>query len=135
MDPEAVNEVRLVGRVSAVLDERVLPSGDTVVPLRLVVARAARPGATTSGRSKATVDVIDVACWSAATRRVAARLEPGDSVTVDGALHRRFFRGGAGVQSRYEVAAGRLTRTPRPSPRSERLADAARASEADNGVR
>jgi single-strand DNA-binding protein len=107
MDADGVNEVHLVGRVSAVLDERVLPSGDSVVAMRVVVPRA---GTTTSG-SRATVDVIDVACWTASTRRTASRLAPGDGVELTGALHRRFFRAGAAVQSRYEVAAHRITRS------------------------
>lgn len=119
MDAESLNEVRLAGRVSAVLDERVLPSGDTVVPLRVVVPRTAKSAASSNGRTRASVDVIDVACWSAATRRAASRLEPGDAVVVDGSLHRRFFRGGGGVQSRYEVTAARLTRSPRASPKSD----------------
>jgi len=112
MSVDEANVVHLVGRVSAVLDERVLPSGDTVVPLRLVVPRPSITGSSPSGGSRATVDVIDVACWSPATRRVAGRLEPGDRVEVQGSLHRRFFRSTGGVQSRYEVAAGRLARLP-----------------------
>ena len=119
MGGDEANVVHLVGRVSAVLDERVLPSGDSVVPLRVVVPRSGTAGASTASGSRATVDVIDVACWSAATRRVAGRLGPGDRVEVEGSLHRRFFRGGAGVQSRYEVAAHRLIRSARASPPPE----------------
>ena len=37
-----VNSVRLVGRVSTPGEPRVLPSGDTVHPLRVVVPREAR---------------------------------------------------------------------------------------------
>ena len=39
---EAVNEVRLVGRISAAPVERTLPSGDTVWTFRIVVPRAAK---------------------------------------------------------------------------------------------
>lgn len=109
---DGANTVHLVGRVSAVLDERVLPSGDTVLPLRVVVPRPRPEGQTASGGPRATVDVIDVACWSGAARQTAADLAPGDRVEVHGSLHRRFFRGGGGVQSRYEVSAHRLTRAP-----------------------
>lgn len=114
-----VNSVRLVGRVTARGEPRELPSGDTVVTLRLVVPRVgrrdrARRGERTShGESgRATVDTIDVACWSAACRRTAARCEVDDHVEVDGSLRRRFFRAGGAVASRYEVEASRLRRRP-----------------------
>ena len=43
-DPdEAVNEVRLVGRVSQTPEERVLPSGDVLWTFRVVVPRATGP--------------------------------------------------------------------------------------------
>lgn len=104
---DEVNEVRLVGRVSADPQCRELPSGDTVTTLRLVVKRPAGVGALAS---RATVDTIDIACWSAATRRVAGRLVAGQSIEVTGALRRRFFKGPAGAASRYEVEAARLRR-------------------------
>ncbi len=104
---EAVNEVHLVGRVSAVEDPRTLPSGDVVVALRVVVPRA-------RDRSGARVDAIDVACWSAPTRRRAEGLAVGDEVEVTGALRRRFFRSGSGATSRYEVEARALRRRRRP---------------------
>jgi single-strand DNA-binding protein len=101
-----VNEVHLVGRVSAPGDPRVLPSGDTVHVVRVVVPRGAE-GATRTG-----VDTIDVACWRAGVRRVAGRLATDDHVEVEGHLRRRFFRAGSGVGSRYEVEATRMRRTP-----------------------
>lgn len=104
----SVNEVLVGGRVSGAPEQRELPSGDTVVQLRLVVPRpASRPGAARSG---ATVDTIDVACWTKALQRKAVRLKPGDLVTVRGALRRRFWRSPAGPASRYEVEAMTLTR-------------------------
>jgi single-strand DNA-binding protein len=103
-----VNSVHLVGRVSAVGEPRELPSGDTVVTLRVVVPRSVRD------RKRAAVDTIDVACWSAATRRSAARCAVDDHVEVDGSLRRRFFRTGAAVASRYEVEAIRLRRRAGP---------------------
>jgi len=102
---EWVNEVRLVGRVSGTGEERELPSGDAVVQLRVVVPRPARTGATGGG---ARVDTIDVACWTARTRRSALRLVDGATVEVTGALRRRFFRAGAATVSRYEVEASRV---------------------------
>ena len=109
---EWVNEVRLVGKVSAAVDERELPSGDVVAALRVVVPR--HPG---ESRGTATVDTIDIACWSGRTRQSARRLAAGDQVEVVGALRRRFFRAGAATASRYEVEARKLTRVRRsPQP-------------------
>lgn len=98
-----VNEVRLVGRLSALPDPRELPSGDVVVLLRLVVTRPPT-------QRKQQVDTIDVACWTPMTRRAAARLNADDVVEVDGALRRRFYKAGAVTQSRYEVEAVRVRR-------------------------
>lgn len=115
-EPEAgVNEVIVGGRVSGAPEQRELPSGDTVVQLRLVVPRPVhRPGV---GRGGATVDTIDVACWTKALQRKAVRLKPGDLVTVRGALRRRFWRSPAGPASRYEVEACALERLV-PAPPS-----------------
>lgn len=98
--PEPTNTVELIGRVSGEPEARVLPSGDDLVTLRLVVAR---PGG-------GPVDTIDLACWSAATRRSATRLTDGDHVHVTGALRRRFFRTPGGAASRYEVEVSRMSR-------------------------
>lgn len=109
--PAAVNEVRLVGRVSAEVEQRELPSGDLLVSVRVVVGRPP-PGSRRRGgaEARATVDTIDVACWSARTRAGALRLAPGDHVEVRGALRRRFFRAGGAAVSRYEVEAASLRR-------------------------
>ncbi len=98
-----VNEVRLVGRLSALPDPRELPSGDVVVLLRLVVTRAPT-------QRKQQVDTIDVACWTPMTRRATSRLDVDDVVEVDGALRRRFYKAGSVTQSRYEVEAVRVRR-------------------------
>lgn len=105
---QGVNEVTVCGRISGSPVERELPSGDTVVQLRVVVARSgARARAAVGG---ATVDTIDVACWTKALQRKAVRLKPGDVVTVRGALRRRFWRSAGGPASRYEVEATELVR-------------------------
>ena len=109
------NEVNLVGRISVDPQERELPSGDRVAQLRVVVPRSTDGGV---GR----VDTIDVACWSARTRRSARALKAQDLVEVAGALRRRFFRTGTVTVSRYEVEALSLKRI-RPAsgtPRSAR---------------
>ena len=62
------------------------------------------------GARRATVDTIDVVCWTAATRRTALRLQADDQVELEGALRRRFFGGPGGRQSRYEVEASALRR-------------------------
>ncbi|WP_347350122.1 single-stranded DNA-binding protein [Intrasporangium sp.] len=118
--PAPRNQVGLSGRVPAEPEERVLPSGDRIVVLRVVVprppdpARAGRDGGRTPRRA---VDTIDVVCWSACTRRSAGGLREGDWVEVEGALRRRFFAVGAGRQSRYEVEATALRRLARGVPR------------------
>jgi single-strand DNA-binding protein len=110
--PEARNEVILWGKVPAEPEERVLPSGDQISVLRVVIPRRtvrSRPG----GTSRKQVDTIDVVCWTARTRRAAAGLASGDWVEVEGSLRRRFFGGAAGRQSRYEVEAQVLRRVRR----------------------
>ena len=103
---DEVNVVQLVGRVSAVGESREPPSGDVVVMVRVVVPRPPR-------RARgATVDTIDVACWSVRARRRASRCTVGDEVEVEGSLRRRFFRAGGGVASRYEVEASAVKRRP-----------------------
>ncbi|KAB7742995.1 single-stranded DNA-binding protein [Nostocoides sp. F2B08] len=115
------NTVVLVGRVSAAPEVRELPSGDALVTFRLVVPRPGRrrdAGATKrSATERTTVDVIDVACWTARTRRSALRLEAGDRARVEGSLRRRFFRAGGATASRYEVEATSV-RASRPTGRS-----------------
>lgn len=96
----SVNTVELSGRVSGEPEERVLPSGDPLVTMRLVVARP----------SGGPVDTIDLACWSAASRRSAGRVADGDRVHVTGSLRRRFFRTPGGAASRYEVEVTKLSR-------------------------
>lgn len=103
-----VNEVMVCGRISGLAEERELPSGDTVVQLRLVVPRSGSRAR--AGGGGATVDTIDVACWTKALQRKAVRLKPSDLVTVRGALRRRFWRSPGGPASRYEVEATALDR-------------------------
>ncbi len=98
---DGVNEVRLVGRVSAAPQTRTLPSGSEVVLFRLVVRRTADR----RGEGGPSVDTIDVACWSGRARQRARALRENDGVEVVGSLRRRFFRGSGGLASRYEVEA------------------------------
>lgn len=100
---EETNEVALTGRLSGEASIRELPSGDELVTWRVIVAR---------GEGEP-VDTIDLACWTAGTRRAARRLADGDRVRVEGSLRRRFFRTPAGAASRYEVEVRRLVRDRR----------------------
>ena len=109
---EWANEVRLVGRVSAAATERVLPSGDVVASVRVVVPRVAASRSTkgSGGGARARADTLDVSCWTARTRQRVRRLQPGDVVEVVGSLHRRFYRAGAVALSRHEIEAASITR-------------------------
>lgn len=98
---EAVNEVRLVGRVSQQPEERVLPSGDSVWVFRIVVRRH------DSGGSRQRVDALDCAVWSGRARRSVASWCVDDVVEVTGAVRRRFFRAGGAAASRVEVEVTR----------------------------
>jgi single-strand DNA-binding protein len=99
------NQVFLRGRLGGAPQERELPSGDVMSSFRLSVARP--PG----GRAR--VDSIDCAATGARVRRVLDRAHEGDELEVTGELHRRFWRGPAGLASRYEVEV----RTARLMPR------------------
>lgn len=106
----AENAVRLVGRVSGVPEERVLPSGDRVAVARVVVPRASG-----GRRTKQRVDVVDCAAWTARARRSVVRWASGDTVAVEGALRRRFYRSGGRTASRVEVEINRCRRLRRGS--------------------
>lgn len=94
-----VNEVVLRGRVSAAGEERTLPSGDTLVAFRVIVARPVKE----RRRSKITVDTFDCTAWTAATQRAVRRLDAGDVVEVHGRLRRRFQRVAGMPTSRVDV--------------------------------
>jgi len=97
---EAVNDIRLRGRLAAVATARELPSGDEVVTFRLVVDRPAR-----ARRS--------AAAFASGVRRRSQQWRAGDVLEVQGSLRRRFFRTGGGPASRYEVEVASATRVAR----------------------
>lgn len=102
----SVNEVRLVGRISAIGEPIALPSGDSLVNLRLVVPRDQPVGRRDADSARRPgVDTIDVACWSAEMQTLAAEVGVGGHAQITGVLRRRFFRSAAGLASRYEVEA------------------------------
>lgn len=102
----AVNEVRLVGRLSQDPEQRVLPSGDAMWTFRLVVARPE------GAKSRQSVDTLECTVWGGRVRKSVTAWTGGDIVEVTGALRRRFFSSGAGRASRVEVevASGRMVR-------------------------
>jgi single-strand DNA-binding protein len=111
----ATNLVRLRGRVSTGAEERELPSGTTISTVRLSVAREPTPMTTGSRQSH---DWVDCAAWGGRARRTVAGWRAGDVVEVEGALRRRFYRGGGATSTRLEVevlSARTVTRAPVPS--------------------
>jgi single-strand DNA-binding protein len=112
--PQHVNEVRLVGRLSAEPELREMPSGDLVMSFRLVVERGA------ATRKKAppgspTVDTLECAAWRKDVQRSLRAASPGDVLEVTGALRRRFWRSGGAASSRSEIEVTGLRRAPRPA--------------------
>jgi single-strand DNA-binding protein len=104
--PTGDNEVFLRGRLAAEAEVRTLPSGDELCAFRLTVARPS------GNRSRTKVDSIDCVTTSARVRRSVLAADPGSVVEVRGSLRRRFWRGTAGLASRYEVdvAAAKVSR-------------------------
>lgn len=101
--PDDDNQVFLRGRLATEVTVRELPSGDELCAFRLTVTRP--PG----GRGK--VDSVDCSTTRTRVRRTLQRAQAGDVLEVSGSLRRRFWRGAAGLSSRYEVeiASARLT--------------------------
>jgi single-strand DNA-binding protein len=113
-DDDYVNEVRLVGRVSGSPREQVLPSGDPLVSIRIVVPR---PASRRRDRRRSTIDTLDCVAWTSRPRAVLAALQADDIVTVSGALRRRFWRGEHGPASKVEVEVTQAKRRRRASGR------------------
>lgn len=95
-----LNEVCLRGRVTSSPEERELPSGDTIVSFRVVVARDRSP---MTVKSKQVSDWVDCVVWGGRLRRSVARWQVGDTVDIGGALRRRFFRADGRTSTRVEV--------------------------------
>jgi len=96
----SLNDVMLRGRVSDIAIEKVLPSGDKVVEFRLIVSRLELSG----------VDTLDIAAWSAKSRRSALSLKPDEWIEISGAIHRRFWKAPTGLASRWQVEAAEISR-------------------------
>lgn len=96
----ALNDVLLRGRVSSLAIEKELPSGDKVMEFRIVIARSDDEG----------FDTIDIAAWSSKLRRTAGSLKNDQWVEVSGSIKRRFWRGAAGLASRWQIDASEISR-------------------------
>jgi single-strand DNA-binding protein len=100
----AVNEVRLVGRLTAAPQVTELPSGDAVVSFSISIPRIPAPGAVVRPQAQR-VDPVPCAAWSPRLRRGIMTWRAGDVVEVTGAVRRRFFQAGGATRSRVEVEA------------------------------
>lgn len=96
----ALNDVLLRGRVSSLAVEKELPSGDKVMEFRIVIARSDGEG----------FDTIDISAWSSKLRRIAGSLKNDQWVEVSGSIKRRFWRGAAGLASRWQIDASEISR-------------------------
>lgn len=96
----SLNDVLLRGRVSAPATVKELPSGDKVVEFRLIIARTDRDG----------VDTLDIAAWSAKSRKTALSLKGDEWVEISGSVHRRFWQAPTGLASRWQVEALEISR-------------------------
>jgi len=106
---DSLNEVRLVGRLSATPVLRELPSGDSVWNLRVIVER---PAPTGTQKPRQRVDSLECTVWSGRLKKQVKGWHEGDVVSVAGSLRRRFFRAGGATASRVEVelSQGRIIR-------------------------
>ena len=109
------NDVVLRGRVAAPVDERQLPSGDTIITARLIVDR----DAAALSRSSQRVDTIDCVAWLRKAQRSMRAWRAGEHVEVSGAIRRRFFRGADGPVSRVEVEIRSSRRLDKPQRRQK----------------
>ncbi len=122
------NEVRLVGRVSRPPRDRRLPSGDQMMMWGLAVRRP--PGHPSSKKS----DGIACVAFDPEVAALVARWRVDDVVSVEGALHHRFWSGPGGGASTYEVEVHRVsTVEPAGPPRNRPSARTAAAPEGRYG--
>jgi single-strand DNA-binding protein len=96
-----MNVVVLRGALSSAPIARELPSGSVLYSLEVTTR--------TGDGSAMSVPVVCV------DPRRPLRHQPGDEVAVVGVVRRRFYRSGAGVQSRTEVLAERVVAVRRAS--------------------
>lgn len=96
----SLNDLLLRGRVSAPATVKELPSGDKVVEFRVIITRTDRDG----------VDTLDIASWSAKSRKTALSFKGDEWVEISGSVHRRFWQAPTGLASRWQVEAVEISR-------------------------
>ncbi|MCW2880000.1 MAG: ssb1 [Sphaerisporangium sp.] len=101
------NEVKLVGRVSKPPTGKVLPSGDRITTWGLAVRRP--PGHPSNKKS----DGIACVTFDPQVGALVGRWRVDDVVSVEGALHHRFWSVPGGGSSTYEVEVHHVTRLER----------------------
>jgi single-strand DNA-binding protein len=112
----AVNDVRLVGRVTGEPAAMELPSGDVLVTFRISVPRGVPAGVqAVQARRAQGVDSVPCTVWIPRLRRSVLGWRAGDLVEVSGAVRCRFFQAGGATRSRVEVeaASARIIRRSR----------------------
>jgi len=105
------NSVVLCGRVAKEAVERELPSGDTLMTVRVIVRRSRRA----RRKSRVSVDAFECVAWTRKLQRSLTSLAPDDVVEVRGELRRRFRRVDGVPMSRFEVELTSCTRVARAS--------------------
>ena len=104
-EPAAVSTVTLVGRIGQHVQEVEFPSGDVMTRFDIVIDRPPRDRV---GRTR--VDTIACVTTTATVAKRVGGLQPGDWVSAEGVLRRRFWRAGASLGSAMEVDVRRLVR-------------------------
>jgi single-strand DNA-binding protein len=106
-----MNLVAIEGRLARPAEQRVLPSGTTVLAMEVTVRREPGPAETVP------VTWIDAPAW-------ASSLDVEERVVVVGRVRRRFFTAGGSTQSRTEVVAEVVVRTSATRRARQALAQA-----------
>ena len=96
-------EVRLRGRLADAPAYRQMPSGDLLATFRVTVARPP---------DQRGVDSVDCVSARPIVRAALQTAAVGDTLDIDGALRRRFWRSPTGTASRYAVDVSVLRVTP-----------------------
>jgi single-strand DNA-binding protein len=91
----SLNQLSLRARVSAPSTLKELASGDKEIGFGLAISHVDRDG----------LDTLDIATWSAKSRKRALALKADQWIEINGAIHRRFWQSPTGVASRWQVEA------------------------------
>ncbi len=100
VEPAGINEVLLRGRVTSTPLARDLPSGASIVTVRLSVPRERT--AMTKG-SRQTSDWMVCSAWTALPKKAVRSWKVGDTVEVEGSLRRRVYGAGQAKSSLVEI--------------------------------